>query len=172
MDRAEHPMISATSETGYPFSNNPSTCFRVSSENMVTAGNAALLTASLSVESSDALISVHVEWVDSDVDELWYASVCAHGSVSVVAVDNAESINTEEGKESMAARNVVCAMSVHTVFSRSGALTWAVAITWGWAERQRAETQSDETDDAQEDGAQATRARTTQEHERVESGNG
>jgi len=129
---------------------------------MVTAGNAAPSTASSFVESSDALFSVQVKWVDLDVDEFWGASVCARGSVAFVAVDTAESTNAEKGNESVAARNLVCAMPVHTVFSRSCPLTWAVAITWGWAGRQQAEIQSDERDDAQEDGAQATRARTTQ----------
>jgi len=93
---------------------------------MVTAGDAAPSTASSAVESSDALMSMRVELEDSDVDELSDASVCRRRSAAVVVVENAESNNSEEGNESMAARNVVRAMSVHTVFSRSGAESWAV----------------------------------------------
>jgi len=147
-------MISSTSETVYPLSKNPSTCCRVSEENVVTAGNAAPSTASLSLESSDALISVRVEWNDLDVDEHLDASVCEPLSVAVVADNNFESTNSDEGNESFAERAVVRGLFVHTVYSWSRAVTWAVSFPKHRSGRQRSETQSQEKERVEEDCVQ------------------
>jgi len=90
---------------------------------MVTAGDAAPSTLSSPVESSDALLSARGKWEDSDVGALSAASVCARGSVTVLANDKAESTSSEEGRESVAAREVAGAMSMHKVFSGIGAVT-------------------------------------------------